>query len=805
MMVVMALCVPFANIEAKDPVLDQNITNTSFYDFFKDKINVTGCNYDIVYKPGVSNIIGGSFKISYNVQLGINSQVDVTFSIMDLNLSNVEHDSDNNTFYLMYSSFDYMYLCFFDYSDLSVYPSVSNAPLNGTFSFRSTFNTNIYVDPTFGNTNNRPRNYQDISNQVTGSKFKMGVYDTHTYYATADSISAYLRCTASGNPGQNYMFGIYDDSENLIAYTQQGEVSDTGGLSAGFHSLNIVGNIELDSNAYYRLVAWGENNIFYNAIELGYIAYSGKSYQYDSETYDSTLPDPFNTDFNKDNYQVCIYCTYSLHLLPDINISDPDPENNSYPSQNDDGFMTSVYVEHTTFPQANLYEYGINETDTLFKRVGNHGGDWFRWSQVFTVGAVGTDENFNLTHVTLNLSKDPNYDPGTLYVSIHNTTYKNNKYYPYEEENYSNGYFDTSILTDDYSWYNISMRNCTTLYSGVAYALILSCSDAVGENNHIRWAENGTYNYSGGYPFFNTSDIPVGDPAWSYTPALEFTTMHFQIWGVTEGESDFKVNLNYSWFNGVNWLNYDSFDISCNGYYSSIFNTNFSGFDTYMWRVNASDSFNGVYAESWFVFNTSIALTVSNEIPLDLSTIHYYFCNDSFFMNFTVNSSVGCLLNVTVWFNNISVFILNETFNASISFDLYVNYTDILYYDLWYFWSVNVSVNASENIYKNVSYSFYTGNEVYCMSLAFDTSQFGIILNLLLFFFFFYIGYESKKPSGGGLMIIAGLIFIGFEFIVSSFVDPVYVLPLLSPLAGYIILLGIRKQFFFDRIMNFEG
>ena len=76
-----------------------------------------------------------------------------------------------------------------------------------------------------------------------------------------------------------------------------------------------------------------------------------------------------------------------------------------------------------------------------------------------------------------------------------------------------------------------------------------------------------------------------------------------------------------------------------------------------------------------------------------------------------------------------------------------------------------------------------------------DATQFSIIVNVLLFMFFFWIGYLSPKRSGGGFMILAGFMLFALEVLLSNILSAFYVVPLVTPIAIYIILLGIRKQF----------
>ena len=71
----------------------------------------------------------------------------------------------------------------------------------------------------------------------------------------------------------------------------------------------------------------------------------------------------------------------------------------------------------------------------------------------------------------------------------------------------------------------------------------------------------------------------------------------------------------------------------------------------------------------------------------------------------------------------------------------------------------------------------------------------GTLLTLVLFAVFFIVGYIINKRSGGILMIFSGFTLFSFEYLVSSasILNAILVIPLLSPIAILIIVLGVRK------------
>lgn len=83
------------------------------------------------------------------------------------------------------------------------------------------------------------------------------------------------------------------------------------------------------------------------------------------------------------------------------------------------------------------------------------------------------------------------------------------------------------------------------------------------------------------------------------------------------------------------------------------------------------------------------------------------------------------------------------------------------------------------------------------MQALFSFSEFSLIVTFLLFALFFVMGYKSDKKSGGFFLIFAG--FILFHSI-SLLVDviPVLALAFMTPLALYLIFIGIYKMFYVE-------
>lgn len=80
--------------------------------------------------------------------------------------------------------------------------------------------------------------------------------------------------------------------------------------------------------------------------------------------------------------------------------------------------------------------------------------------------------------------------------------------------------------------------------------------------------------------------------------------------------------------------------------------------------------------------------------------------------------------------------------------------------------------------------------------VSWETSQFSIIITVFIFMFFFGVGYYTPKRSGGGLMIFSAFVLFSLEALLVPLLSAVLVIPLISPVAIFILLLGIKKQFY---------
>jgi hypothetical protein len=211
-------------------------------------------------------------------------------------------------------------------------------------------------------------------------------------------------------------------------------------------------------------------------------------------------------------------------------------------------------------------------------------------------------------------------------------------------------------------------------------------------------------------------------------------------------------------------------------------------------NVNISSWFNDTNPDTLEmnvkIVNQSINNTVDidNDESMSLST-NFNFTLGSFWHNFTLQS----------WFNDTNPdtlehnYIHNNNSTCQIggcSGIVWVNYSDN-----------NVTFNVSVNKADDSNTSTYSINENFWLLIqgfSFENETLSILLTLSLFIFFFSEGYRTDKKSGGLLMLFSGFMFIGLEFLISSYLNNLYVVPLLTPFSILFMLLGIKKAFYND-------
>jgi hypothetical protein len=325
-------------------------------------------------------------------------------------------------------------------------------------------------------------------------------------------------------------------------------------------------------------------------------------------------------------------------------------------------------------------------------------GKTFWNAQNFTVGTVGTNEDFYVTNITLELVKITGKTVGDVVVSIRSVI---------DGPDLCSGSIDGDLLIDDSTppmleRINITMSPHILLSADTNYFIITRAPDAEDSSSAAWYYIFDTGAYPGGW-FFTSNDAGV-----SWSDDTYNTSDHwFQVWGSTE-----IVCVTYSFWTNESgtWEQYGSGTACSNGTYCAT--NNFTEYNTvYYWSINLS--INGNWTNETYHFTTEnpiYIILLFNEDPIDGSTVIYTFStttltgSNMFNMSINRSHSGGLDMNTTIWFEE-SLLFTNLTWgNGSIAFDLFDYWAGSLVNGTTYHWIVNASDNWGS--YSNETLDF---------------------------------------------------------------------------------------------------
>ena len=333
-----------------------------------------------------------------------------------------------------------------------------------------------------------------------------------------------------------------------------------------------------------------------------------------------------------------------------------------------------------------------------------------------------------------------------------------------------------------YTWsWNFNFPNGTGYYEFYSIGRIQGLNNETAPDNADALCQ---YVFADQYPFMN-NPFPVNN---SFGQPLDL------IWNITMHDNDSLMNYTIHTSNGDSTAENNTGNGSKNiGIGGLVYYVKYT-----VW-VNITDTVNNSMIVREFFYFTTLNSTV--------------FVNNVSIASFEYPSNGStdiCLMvtcNVTISDHDGNVSVCNfyrsmngidwawkQTNSSVLNTSIQFNYTLSNQNNTLYYWMVTCDDGNS-----NVSYwySFTTVNALISITvIEIDTAQLGIFISLLLFMFFFWIGYTSPKRSGGGFMILASLILISLEALLIPYLNAIFVIPLISPIAIFILLLGIRKQFY---------
>ena len=432
------------------------------------------------------------------------------------------------------------------------------------------------------------------------------------------------------------------------------------------------------------------------------------------------------------------------------------------------------------------------------------------------------DSSQNVDNVTIEVYVKPSGNDQVTYGKVVNKGKTTNQY-PYALANdWTTGQDDISITICDASSYWFVN---TTFILGNYWYYIVGTYDSNDLDIYVNGTLDNTKNIGSQTIQANTDGLTLADTyggtggdydayydelrisriarnsSWINTTYNSITNVDSFIVIGSESESYLDVDLGVLFYNeskGQNWINH-----TWNTYYNEGNDTSWSVNNSYKSYTNESVHFGewigcpfpmGTFSEDFYFtyrFDTNVSSAVNYYRYIEFLIDNQYFnysLGDGYYFNLTnywFNYEYPCDWELKIISydtnlveeNNTGTYWLNETYNTS-------NKNKGV--------TVNTSFTKDNNSWtQNVS----VGDDdwLFISAFAIEEEQLSLFVTMTLFCFFFYTGYTSEKRSGGVLMLFSGFTLIGFSFLVSGVLDTLLIIPLLSPIAILIIVLGVRK------------
>lgn len=183
--------------------------------------------------------------------------------------------------------------------------------------------------------------------------------------------------------------------------------------------------------------------------------------------------------------------------------------------------------------------------------------------------------------------------------------------------------------------------------------------------------------------------------------------------------------------------------------------------------------------------NLNLSVLVNSTLGCDISFVNITMSNGTYL--YYKNYSVGSYSNDTYFYNTS----FNLTGGTEYTFYVNVSCNGNLSYYWFNFTTIGVDLNLIYQKLLDIENNMIGVDDE--VEIGFNENIISIILTFGLFIVFFYIGYTSQKRSGGAFMLFSGFIVLSFEILTSTYLNALYLVPLLTPVAIFLMLLGGRK------------
>jgi archaellin len=209
----------------------------------------------------------------------------------------------------------------------------------------------------------------------------------------------------------------------------------------------------------------------------------------------------------------------------------------------------------------------------------------------------------------------------------------------------------------------------------------------------------------------------------------------------------FQINITFGWYNisvEMNGIKIHSINSTANKTVTFNVLDNLSLITkNYTVYFNGTCTLNTTKKTIWLNIITQNCISLGNYIVISNihpynETIDFYFCNDSFIIQFIINTSNGGWHNISFYMNGTLIYFKNDSGNNTYYFDVLQNKS--MYYGNNYSLYYNGTCPGN---YTNKSFWINTGNEIFCSALYLD--PFLILLTYLFAILYFIMSNKTNQ------------------------------------------------------------
>ena len=804
---------PFIYIIGEIPggtiILGNNVHKELNVQYFKDLFNshtninlqyrlnnsavwLNGNQYLDITKTWNDALLG--WKINFTMNKPETSDViDARFIFScDLPVLNYMEREDKYTWFINYTIPDFpneTYRIYFNWSDLLQYNNliINKGIQDNNFYFiiqRNEITKNaivINLDPNMGfDTTDADNNVFCLADNFRG----VSGYSTGSYQV--DSIFIYLS-SGTWTSGEAITCGIYDSGLNLLTngVTPESTSGGDGWVEFSFSTKPSV------STGIYLFGAMVDSIVTFSSSNTAEDVDGNGGVYYEGMTYASGMEDPIGGGWDSTDTTKSLLC---YAVLQTIDSTPPTPNPETF-SVNPDGLgdtsidMTATTGSDVSTPISCQFVYVSSPT-------GGTGGTSSGWQvSDYTYSDAGLQENHQYGYYS------------QLRDSVPNTGTQSSTVYAYTNVNYPS---DAEITIDSFGddWIKVYVDECGNPSDAECY---IDCTS--GGATDSGWISTREYshfyhNFTGlsksseycfkaqyrngdddasGFNAVARCQTTSSGASWNLiatytadfgndTLSASLVATHTADFGNDTLESNLIATHSADFGNDTlesNLIATHSADFGNDSLSANLIDTHTADFGndtpTIIWNLIATHTADFGNDTGWYLIATHSADFGNDSLSANLIDTH-----TADFGNDTPTIIWNLIATHTADFGNDTGWYLIATHSADFGND-----------------TGNFTITDIYNIVNWINTTLFEGDGI--MNIGLTGSLLGICITLILFILFFVIGYRENKRSGGAFMLLSGFMLISLEIITASYLDSLYLLPLLTPVSIFIMILGIRK------------